>query len=402
MLSFLRKKMKNKTIVLFDHLSGGHHETYILLYAKTLLELGNKVLIFYPEDTIFSSLKDKYGSKIKYEKIDFINTSYKNKYLVTVSNILKVIFLWIKTNTLIKKGLKKMGESTPDLVFFLWLDSFLGAFLKGWIIDLFFKFKWSGLYFHPVYLRTSDILQTIQNPESILKSRFCSFVTVLDENISNKLSTNIDKKVYVLPDVTDEELEENDLIKKSILFKANNRKVIGILGIFSKRKGLETFIDAIKMADQNKFFFVIAGDFSKNDYKKDEYESIESFLKKKPENCFIIQEILSEKDFNTLVNSCDILFAVYKNFFHSSNILTKAALFKKYVIVSDKHLMAERVKKFNLGLCIKQENVSKLLRAMDILSTEEKIQTLERPLFEEYFSRHSTQKLAQIFSSINI
>ncbi len=394
--------MRNKSIVLFDNLSGGHHETYVSIYAKNLLELGNKVLIFYPRDDIFLSLKKQYGDQIKIVKtnIDFDAPVFKNKYLVIVSNILSTILIWIKINSTIKKGIKELQEDRVDLVFFLWLDSFLNEFLRCWMVNLFFKFKWAGLYFHPRDMRIDRRLLIFQKPNNILKSKFCKFIAILDEGVVDKLSSCINKKVYVFPDVTDETIEQNNQLKNDILDKAKGRKIIGMFGGLSKYKGLLSLIETIKKADSKKYFFIIAGKIIMHDFNEKEAKVIDNFLGNKPSNClFIFERIASERSFNMLVDSCDILLAVYENFPHSSNILTKAALFNKFVITSNRYLMAERVKKFQLGICIEQENPTKLLGAIKALLQESK--TLQ-PRFEIYFSEHSQRKLLKILSEIEV
>jgi hypothetical protein len=227
-------------------------------------------------------------------------------------------------------------------------------------------------------------------------------VAVLDEGISNKLSASINKKVYVLPDVTNEIVEQNEKIKSNILNKAKGRKVIGLLGSLSGYKGLLSFTNVIKMADSNLYFFIIAGKLSMRGLDEKKIEMINYFFKKTPSNCFfILKRIKNEKDFNTLINSCDILLAVYENFPHSSNILTKAALLNKFVIVSDKYLIAERVEKFQLGLCVEQENSSELLKAIESLSQKQNFYGVKlKPKFKEYFLEHSQKKLLQILSKM--
>lgn len=400
--------MKNKKIILFDNFSSGHHETYILIYAKKLLELGNKVLIFYTREDIFSSLKQQYNDQIK---VHVINTNlnipiktYKNKYSSAIFNTIIPILYWIRVKLVIKKGLEKVKESKPDLVFFLWLDSFLNPLLRGWMVDLFFKFKWAGIYFHPIYLRNHNQSSRVNRPNDIFKSKFCQFITILDGGVYNKLSANTDKKVYVLPDVTNEEINQNNKIKDDILKKAGSRKIIGLLGSISKRKGLSSLIEVIKKISPDKYFFIIAGNLWVDDYTEDDLKIINSFFKENSNNCFsILKRIDDEKDFNTLINLCDMLLAVYEDFFHSSNILTKAALFNKFVIVSNKYLMAERVEKFQLGLCIEQKNSTELLGAIELLSNGENFAGEKlKPQFEKYFSEHSQAKLSRVLSEINI
>jgi len=399
--------MKNKKVILFDNLSGGHHETYMLSYAKRLLELGNKVLVFYPDITIFSTLNKQFGTQIKICKINILVNPpfFKNKLLLLLSNALNTVLLWLKAKHVIKKGLRQMEENEPDLIMFLWIDSFLNPYLRSWIIDLFFRFKWTGLYFHPRHLRSQNRRYgKVSKPDSIFKSDLCQFIMTLDENITSKLSSNTNKTVYVLPDITDETTLLDERTKKDVLSLARSRKIIGLLGVISKRKGLLSFIETIKKADVNRYFFIIAGTLSLTDYNIEQTEVIDSFFKNSHSNClFILNKIEDGAGFNTLVESCDILFTAYELFFHSSNILTKAALFNRFVIVNDGYLMAERVKKFQTGIAIKQGNDVEILNAIESLSQGKGVDGNKlKPNFEGYFSEHSQKKLGNTLSEINI
>jgi glycosyltransferase involved in cell wall biosynthesis len=399
--------MKNKKILLFDNFSEGHHETYILAYTKKLLQLENTILVFYPKTDIFLELKRQYGNKLKTSevKLKICSSPFKNKYLNILSNTFLTLLLWIKTKSLIKKGLKQMNEKKPDLIFFLWIDSFLNPFLKSWMIDLFFRFQWAGLYFHPTYLRTStSSFLKINKPSGILRSKFCKFIAILDEGVSKNLSIHTNKIVYILPDVTDETLELDDQIYSEILNKANGRKIIGLLGFISKRKGLLSLIDTINKADQGKYFFIIAGEVSLRDYTPEEAKKVNTFFEKKHNNCYFdLKQISDGKKFNTLINSCDMLLAVYEDFYHSSNILTKASLFNKFVIVNDKYLTSERVSRYQLGVCIEQKNSEELLQAIESLTKGNDLDENKlEPEFKKYYYEHSQEKLIQTLSEINI
>lgn len=129
---------------------------------------------------------------------------------------------------------------------------------------------------------------------------------------------------------------------------------------------------------------------------------IQTIVKSAPHNCFFyFERIPNEAQFNSLVNVCDILFAVYNKFPHSSNILTKAATFKKPVIVSNKFCMAERVRKFGLGLTINEGNTLQCIEALYKLFSQSESDTRQtKQDFEGYKQFHSTERLYTAFSAI--
>jgi hypothetical protein len=51
-----------------------------------------------------------------------------------------------------------------------------------------------------------------------------------------------------------------------------------------------------------------------------------------------------------------MIFAVYKDFPHSSNLLSKAAFFKKPIMVSSKYYMGSEVDEYQLGFSVSEDN----------------------------------------------
>lgn len=129
-----------------------------------------------------------------------------------------------------------------------------------------------------------------------------------------------------------------------------------------------------------------------------ELDRITSLKNSDLDNLFLhLQRIPDGVLFNELFKISDIIFASYLNFADSSNILTKVSFFKKPVIVSDNTLLSKRVKKYNLGVCIKEGMVSETIIAIEnILSSF----NYNEAKFEEYYSLHSESKLKSVLNSI--
>ena len=88
----------------------------------------------------------------------------------------------------------------------------------------------------------------------------------------------------------------------------------------------------------------------------------------------------------------EVLFAAYHDFPHSSNILTKAAIFQKPVIVSDGYLMAERVRRYRLGEVIQQKNPELCAAALRRILTDRQAWLEEhQPRWEEYRTANSRE-----------
>ncbi len=86
--------------------------------------------------------------------------------------------------------------------------------------------------------------------------------------------------------------------------------------------------------------------------------------------------------------------ASYQNFYHSSNTLTKAALFNKPVIVSKGYLMEELAVKYQLGIAIEENNAEMLISAIEHLAKGVDINGREmNPRYSDYYKLHTYQRL---------
>lgn len=397
-----------KTVFLIDSLWGGHHPTYIKFFAKILLELGNRVVVFCPDPNEVSDW-------LMENSPSFLGKFYTFKIQEPASSKVGVLKMelavsaknrWKIARQAIESAISEINFP-PDLVFFAWLDTYLGPYLTHSWVDQVFPYNWSGLYFHIHHLRRKRQLLPLRrgllNPESVLQSSRCQSVAVLDEGVAPELQQRLlGKPVVVFPDFADDSPPEpNYLIAKEIQEKANNRKIIGLLGSLSKRKGLLTLIDIAQQPINQNFFFVFAGQLSNYDLNKQELAKIYKTINLKLPNCFFyLEKIPDESHFNALVNICDVLFAAYHKFPSSSNILTKAAIFHKPVIVSKGYCLEERVKKYNLGLSIREGSVKEGSDAISHLCNLPANQKNFKPMFEEYRLMHSYRQLYLCFNSI--
>ena len=139
-----------KTITLVDTLWVGHHPTYFKLFSKTILSLGYRVIAFCPQP---DEVKKWISLNCPEEAIYFHANEFNQSSVAHSSRSIsaqKVFDLWQATADIINKNCQ--GRN-PDLVFFNWLDSYLSPFIRRYILDKVFPYKWAGLYFHPTELR---------------------------------------------------------------------------------------------------------------------------------------------------------------------------------------------------------------------------------------------------------
>jgi len=192
----------------------------------------------------------------------------------------------------------------------------------------------------------------------------------LDKKINQVYCENLPKKRFAcLPDVTDASLSD-DLhhVVQIIKDRSSGRKVIFLGGSITKYKNIIKWYEIIKRADSQRFFFTQIGEIHYKTCSSDEQNILRSLAASPPENFFMYDKYLdNEQDFNACIAICDVIFAVYKDFRISSNMPGKAAAFEKPIMVSDKYLMGEIVRNYNLGASVPEDDSDAILKALEQL-----------------------------------
>jgi len=155
------------------------------------------------------------------------------------------------------------------------------------------------------------------------------------------------------------------------------------------------FLRIASKFDSKKGFFLLAGKFDIKNFPEHEQKEIRRLLQTKGrDNCYFrLTHIDSPPEFNALVDCCDVLYLAYKNHYHSSGLLAKAALFNKPVIVSNGYCMGQRVTRYNLGLTVSSA-YSQKLEAVNQLADKAFRNTIrESTGFATYNSQNSTRAL---------
>lgn len=286
--------------------------------------------------------------------------------------------------TLLADG--RINSVYPKGIFITWIDSFLGPPVTSWLVSWIIPFDWSGIYFHPRHLR---------NPQEAsragtLKAKSCKLVCILDENCGTKLEEEINRKVVIFPDFTDVRLPDSTGLVDELIVKARGRKIIGLMGSLEPRKGVEDFVRwAHQSKESDEFFFVMVGYLYRFQFSEEFLALLDSFSKDDGSFYFKYDSrIESEQVFNAYVNTCDYIYIVYKDFPHSSNLLTKAAYFQKPVLSSDQGLLGQRVSQFGLGVCLTHSDPESLSSGVRELESKD----ISASAFESYFKEHSDGK----------
>ncbi|MEE9542775.1 MAG: glycosyltransferase [Thermodesulfobacteriota bacterium] len=394
-----------KTIALVDPFYGGHHEIYLKLFSKALSALGFRVMVFTLRPNEMEEMV-KEDSEIDCSTIRFFSIPElvnRDSLFYSFWGLTTGARRWRAMRKSIKEASSATGWS-PDMVFIAWLDSYLNFFAGRRIVDLLFPYDWSGLYFHPLRLRVpeSSSLPEAINLYGALRSVRCKTVAVLDEGVVGKLKKCLGgKRVVAFPDVADASPpDSNYSVLREIRDKARGRKIITIIGSLEKRKGILSLLEVAKSNAMENFFFVFAGKLKDKTFKNEELELIRENAERPSDNCFFhLASISGESRFNALMEATEIVYASYDGFYHSSNILAKAAIFKKPLIVTDGFCMGERVREFGIGLTVDYGDVSQCRDAIRALSESKDRGKLALD-FEGYLSLHSPSRLSESFSDL--
>lgn len=404
----VKKEVNSKTIALFDTYQGGHRQTYLRLFTKVLLEMGYQVLAFSQEPNALLAWVRNYAA-------DSSNclTVFKSETLAwptlpivgKLPRVIKVLSEWRYAYERISAAENEI-HTQVDTVFFPWLDDYLSPYLTPLIVDRFFSYSWAGLYLTPSHLLSGEtylpILRKPISVYSLIESSNCKGIALLHEIEAESLQHRFNKPVVTFPDITDEVSPAEDFeVAHLVLQKAAGRTVIGLIGGITCRKGVMTLLRVAKAAKDKNWFFVFAGELYEREIPRKDLDEINDFILSSPKNClFHLERIPEESQFNALINACNIIFAAYDNFPYSSNLLTKAAIFEKPVIVSKGYCMAKRVETFRMGISIPEKDVSSCISAIQRIESDYLWSSNSLADFSEYRKVHSKYNLAKLLKTI--
>ena len=400
-----------KTIAIIDNSTNGHRLYHMQQFVKSFTELGYNVVCIIPEVHLIKSWMEKNYANLNKNNI-YVEYSVELKPVTSffsyLNDVLGALKRWMIYNKLLKK-IESHHNIKIDFFFLNNIDTFLACFFHPTIHRIFFKYKWSGFYIHTRYMRMyKDIDKRktkISDIDYLFTSKYCTGVAVADEGIANGMEFRITKKVVALPDITDTSLPiDNPSLAIEIKEKANNRTIVGLIGLETFKGSIEMAKLALK-ANADKYFFVFCGYYDDTflNYCKDDADRqfFVSFQQNLPKNVLWNTNYLKdEQDYNAIFNTFDIVYMVYREHFTSSNRLTKAAVFNKLVLASNQHFVGENVSNYNLGEIAASENIEEQLEKLEILRN--KIITKDFPVekWKQYAEKNSEKQLTQKFSEI--
>jgi hypothetical protein len=391
-----------KNIALVETSWGGHQPTYFKLFVRALLELGCHVTAFCPEpedvQAALDGLSAEDRSRLKTRRFTNVTPCRflpdRVKYrLATILSTLKLSFALFRSEFSLHKKF--------NLVFFA--SMYDNHFSRRRESVLIFPFPWSALYIYSGKFRKllpraslSDLPPWVA---TLFRSPRMKSIAVLDPDITEMMQELCDRPVICFPDLTDQRLAVSSPIAAELKKFANGAPIVGLFGYLKPTKGTMTLAKLALDPANSDLCFAFVGDLAALGYTKEEQALLSTLSAQLPNVFSLFRRVHDEMEFNACLCAADVIFAAYLDFADSSGILTKAATFKKPVIVSDGYLMAERIRKFRMGTVIPQGDVQaagiairELLRHRDDASTS--------PDWEGYCEEHSYSRLKVAFANL--
>jgi glycosyltransferase involved in cell wall biosynthesis len=395
-----------RTIALVEGCWEGHHPTYFHKFCQTALQLGYDTFVICPRPE--EILSADYGTRgngpategllaaVKFETPhrQIRPRRYQERFDAFLAN------QWLRRTL---RELEARHRRKISLVFFTCIYDVKFRYFPRTAIG--FPWRWSGLYLHCRSFRMPgkpiQYTQIIPEPEKLFRHPKLQSVAVLDEGaVEYMRGVTGGRSISVFPDVTNETAPAPGGMAEELRQFAAGRPIVGVLGHLHATKGVATLARIALDPANEDMVFAFIGEIIEGVFTPEEREML-SRLKTAP-NVFVrFERVPDGALFNAVLQACDVIFAAYHDFPNSSNMLTKAALLERPVLVSEGYLMAERVRRYSLGEIVPENNAPLAAAGLrKILTDKAAWLDQHRPQWQEYRAAHSTEALVQAFGQL--
>ncbi len=263
---------------------------------------------------------------------------------------------------------------------------------------------WGGLYLQASAYRQPEKIVPGWNRDYPIKRLWqCAGLRgllTLDEQMAPQIAVDCGRSVLVAPDITAEDSPTDGPLLQRVRHFRQGRSLVVLCGHLLPGKGVASFVAAALEADSRSVAFLLAGEVAWHLFDTEEAMQLKTAMRREDVLLCLDQRIPDGPIYNALVMEAAVVCAVYRDFPHSSNTLTKAAVFERPIIVADGHLMARRVRQFQLGEIVPQDDPVALLSSITaILSDAQTGGTKQQPGWLEYRRLHSEQSLADVLGA---
>ena len=395
-----RKSHGGNRICLVNFRLSGHHPLYLSCFTQSFLELGYVVDVYTPET---SECRKKLLEV--FPSLDLSNTNFVHTDASTCGGKrllgCRSFFNLIKLQQEIELQEQAAGFCYK-LAFFAFLDDVAHVdFILPYLFKLPFTKPFSGLLIDPHnrVLKKRSFVSNLLTTSLIERKRVKFYeIGLLVEDVQAEVENKLLKKTILYPDfclgVSQKYIDSS--LKNSLATRKKGRIVTGLFGSIFPHKSLDLLLDCVDNANPDSHFFIIAGKIQWSKFSPDQQTQIKKYISESPENLLICDEwIESEAVFDSVFQMCDVIFAYYRDFIKSSNILTKGAFYKIPAIVNGSYLMGERVRKYKLGYAKSEAEVIEMYRRDKWHSFD-----FDEDLLREFTAMHNVKRIPEIFTEL--
>lgn len=260
-----------------------------------------------------------------------------------------------------------------EAVFLVFLDqAFLESAITAADVDNWLPRPWAGVTNEPSAVRGP--IAPFSGRERVLAAKHCRAVVVTDDAfVAGCRGAWPGRRVVVMPEVADLSAPVPGPDIAGLHRFAGGRKRVGLVGVISAKKNVAAFVEVARLAwksDPGLAFF-LAGDFSAQACPGPERRLLAQVIAEAPPNCRLFPDPIPDgAAFNAWVKASDVVWVAYRNVYFKSNVLTKAAHFRRPVLVSPGRVMAAHVSQFNLGEVVDVADAPAALAAIRRLAVE--------------------------------
>lgn len=331
------------------------YRAYARQYTEALLSLQKHVVIVSPDCLeLQQDLLVKFRSYS--DKLSFIPFP-ENDFKYAYPKRFELIKRYFRLRRYLKAAELSI-QTKIDLVFFAPLEDWVKPKFRKWIFRKVFPYTFTGLITKTKLYENGSLKLNVdpkyKEPDYLLSIETCVGVCTLDRFNTEKIRSRIYRKVILLPDVTDFELQTGNYeLGQQIRKMAKGRMLIGAVLIDDEFPF--NLIDMIKSAPTDLYFFVIIAETSSGLFMDEQKEKLNELLQSEKLNYYIKTDVeLSKEKLNSLIKSLDVVY-LENNFDElPAVLLTKIAKYEKPVISFKNGYTSKLVVSFKLGVVVSE------------------------------------------------
>jgi hypothetical protein len=435
------------SVILYNPISGrGHFDSWCSIFTSTLVRLGWTVHIITPNRTPLLELLTNIGvDSEKYSIYDESTRFYRNLSLDLIVaprskgaenkriNSLKLVStgrqrrVLGRFGTVSHKGITKLKRLfasvwepieafsrprlsishldpilfsqditilsqaltvSPALVLNMYIDQYEAARGPWSVFSKRSKFDWACIHF--------DTSRTFLRTEFEASPHFKGALYINED-----VRRSVNARYRWIPDITITQTSLNVSAELALIKnQAGSRTIVFLGGAINGDKNLSVWYETLLLSDPSRWFFIQIGQIDHSTLSTLDMHYLRQIEQLNPEHLFVLdQYIADERAFNSYIQVSDIVWCLYRSFKRSSNLLTKAAFFKKPALVSAGNLLGERALKFGIGISADEGSAQAAIKALAFIDAstfnEESFSAYTRAFgleaFEFAIDRHLTE-----------